>query len=285
MGLSLDALAGLEAEAWLPRPVPFALATVLLLAAYFVSAAIWGVMVRDLGGPTIPALEAVRLFMIANLGRYVPGKVWQLAGLAMLAKGRGVPAATATGSAVLGHGIALVAASTLGMGALLAAPEPYPRWGIAGSLAIGVLIVVVSVPSTFARIAGLWFRISRTQPPSAFGSLHGLRWLVLYLVNWVMYVTAFWVLCRSLGADASPIPVASAFAAAYVLGYLMVFAPAGLGPREGFLIMFLTPHLGAALSGVVAVVARLWMTLVELVPAGLFWMRHVVRESGAGRGT
>jgi hypothetical protein len=73
------------------------------------------------------------------------------------------------------------------------------------------------------------------------------------------------------------VPVASAFAAAYVLGYAMIFAPAGLGPREGFLIAFLTPHVGAASAGVIAVVARLWTTVVELLPAGAFWLAHLAR--------
>ena len=138
--------------------------------------------------------------------------------------------------------------------------------------------------AVFARLAHLWFRLSRTETEPALGSLHGLRWLALYTLNWTMYAVAFWVLSRSLSLDAELVPVASAFAAAYVLGYAMVFAPAGLGPREGFLIMFLTPHLGAASSGVIAVVARVWTTLVELVPAGVFWMREVVRSGGGGAG-
>jgi hypothetical protein len=89
------------------------------------------------------------------------------------------------------------------------------------------------------------------------------------------------VLCISLGLDASPVPIASAFAASYVLGYLMIFAPAGLGPREGFLIALLTPYFGVGPSGVVAVIARLWTTAVELVPAGLFWAGWVSRTDPA----
>jgi hypothetical protein len=80
------------------------------------------------------------------------------------------------------------------------------------------------------------------------------------------------------------VPVASAFAASYVLGYAMIFAPAGLGPREGFLIAFLTPHVGAASAGVLAVVARLWTTLVELVPAGALWVVHLRRRASGTRG-
>lgn len=282
VGLGFDALARQDPSAWLPDPALLVGASLLLVAAYFFSAWLWGLLVRDLGGPRIPAADAVRLFMIANLGRYIPGKVWQIAGLAALAKGRGVPPATATGAAILGQGIALVAASAVGTGAILASPEPYHRWGLVGAVIIGAVVVLLAIPPVFRALARGWFRITRTAADRLPSPAHGLRWLTLYTANWLLYAFAFWVLARSLGLDGSLVSVGSAFAAAYVLGYVMVFAPAGLGPREGFIIVFLTPHLGAAPSGVLAVVARLWTTVVELIPAGVFWLRHVAVRPGSG---
>lgn len=282
VGLDYAAFGRLGTSAWLPDPLLFAAASALLLSAYFVSAALWGLIVRDLGGPRVPAGEAVQLFMIANLGRYVPGKVWQIAGLAALAKGRGVPPLTATGAAVLGQGIALVAAAAVGMGAFLGGPEQYRRWGIVGAAIVGTLVVLAAIPSVFQRLARAWFKLARTETEVPLGSVHGLRWLALYVLNWALYAFSFWVLSRSLALGGDVVPVASAFAAAYVLGYAMIFAPAGLGPREGFLIVFLTPHLGAASSGLIAVVARLWTTVLELVPAGIFWMRYVARDRSGG---
>ena len=281
VGLDLAALADLGPAAWTPDALLFTVASVLLLAGYFLAASVWGLIVRELGGPSIPAGEAIRLFMIANLGRYIPGKVWQIAGLAALAKGRGVSAMTATGAAVLGQGLALVAAAAVGMGAFLAGPEEFRRWGMVGAIVVVVGVVLVSIPRVFARLARFWFRLSRTESQDPVGSLHGLRWLALLGFSWILQAGAFWVLALSLDLEGALVPVASAFAAAYVLGYAMIFAPAGLGPREGFLILFLTPHFGATSSGVIAVVSRLWTTLVELVPAGLFWMRHLAADRGA----
>lgn len=283
VGLGLDALATQDASAWVPDPVLLVAASVVLCGAYFFSAWLWGLLVRDLGGPHIPAAEAVRLFMIANLGRYIPGKVWQIAGLAALAKGRGVPPATATGAAILGQGIALVGASVVGTGAVLSSPDPYRRWGLVGVFAVGAMVVLLAIPPVFRGLARAWFRLTRTATERLPSPAHGLRWLALYTGNWGLYAFSFWILARSLGLDAGVVPVGSAFAAAYVLGYVMVFAPAGLGPREGFLIVFLTPHLGAAPSGVLAVVARLWTTIVELVPAGVFWLRHVTAGPPPGQ--
>lgn len=271
----LEELRGIEASSWVPSPVPFLAASLILLVAYFLSAALWGRIVHDLGGPKIAIGESIQLFMIANLGRYLPGKVWQIAGLAALAKSRGIPVTTGTAAAVLGQGIALVAASAIGMGALLTGPEQYRIWGMVGGVAIAALVVLLSIPSIFRALCSVWFRIARTEAPPQLGSVHWLKWLGLYTVNWAMYAFAFWMLSVSLDLGGALVPVASAFAAAYVIGYLMVFAPAGIGPREAALLALLTPHFGVASSGMIAVIARLWTTGVELVPAGLLWSRYV----------
>ena len=287
MGLGLSDLGAVEASAWLPEPLLFAGASLLLLAGYFFSAALWGLIVKDLGGPELRAFESIQLFMIANLARYLPGKIWQIAGLAALGKTRGVPATTGTGAAVLGQGLTLVAASAIGMGAFLTGPEAYRMWGAVGAVAVGLVMVLLAIPVIFAGLAGVWFRLARTEAPPDLSSVHGLRWLIFYAANWLIYTLSFWVLSLSLGLEAALVPVASAFAAAYVLGYVAVFAPAGVGVREGFLIAFLTPHFGVGPSGVIAVVQRLWTTAVEVVPAGIFWTRYVAstgRPSGESTG-
>jgi uncharacterized membrane protein YbhN (UPF0104 family) len=232
-------------------------------------------MVADLGGPALPKLDVVRIFMIANLGRYIPGKVWQIAGLAALAKRHGVPPVIATGAAVLGQGIALVAASAIGVVTLIHGPPGVRRWGLAVGVVLGVVIVVGMLPPVFRKVVGLWFRLARQDPLSTLASADALRWLGLFVMNWALYVLAFWMLAASFGYQAPLLPVASAFAAAYVLGYVMIFAPAGVGVREGFLIAFLTPHLGAAPASVLAIASRLWTTVVEVVPAGAFWVVHL----------
>ena len=231
------------------------------------------------------AVEATRLFMIANLGRYIPGKVWQIAGLAALAKSRGVPAATATGAAVLGQGIALVAATAVGTGALLGGPEALRPWGVVAISIMALVAMLTAVPVVFQALAKVGFRLARSEPPETLGAVRGLQWLLLYVLNWVAYALSFWLMVVSFGASAPLVPVASAFAAAYVLGYLMIFAPAGVGVREGFLIAFLTPQLGVGPAGVLAIVARIWTTLVEVVPAAVFWFGFAAGDSDDGGAT
>ena len=280
-GLHVSELARLDISGWSPRWSLVGLSCALLLAGYFATGLLWGWITEGLGGPRLPPGVSIRLFMIANLGRYLPGKVWQIAGLAALAHQRGVPAATATAAAILGQGVSLASATFIGLGAVWTLAEGAPwRWAVPAALFGGVGLGLV--PPVFDALANSWFRLARTPRPEGLTSAQAVGWLVAGLASWLVYAAAFWVLVVGLGFDVAFLGTASAFAAAYVLGYLMIFAPAGIGVREGFLIALLSPQLGAASAGAVAVIARLWTTLVEVVPAAAFWARHLASPGRAG---
>ena len=281
VGLDWTEFQELDPAAWQPNLVVLGSACALLLLAMFMNAVLWARVVADLGGARIRSIEAIQLFMIANLGRYVPGKVWQIAGLAVLARGKGVRPVTATGAAVLGQGLSLLAATAVGLGALLTGPEQLRPWGLLAAGLLAFVIIVIAIPASFQWGAQLWFRVVRAETPQRLDSVHGLQWLALYVLNWVLLALSFWVLVVSFGVSVGVVPAASAFAAAYVMGYLFIPAPAGVGVREGFLVAFLTPHVGVGSAGVLAVIARVWTTVVELVPAAVFWARHVA-ANGAG---
>jgi len=53
------------------------------------------------------------------------------------------------------------------------------------------------------------------------------------------------------------------------LGLLALFAPAGLGVREGILLIILGPIAGVGTSAIVVILARVLSILVELAAAGI----------------
>jgi hypothetical protein len=278
VGLGLDDLAALDAGAWRPRWGLFLLSCAALLAGYVASAGIWRRMVADMGGPRLPLLLAGEIYLVANLGRYVPGKLWQIAGLAVLARQRGVPVALSTAAAVLGQAVALGGAALVGTAALAGQGE---RFGVWSGVLLGGLVLLIGValvPSMQRRAVGLWFRLAGRGGEAVTTSAGAtVAWLVLYTLNWILYAGAFLLLVRSFALPGEALVVASAFAAAYVLGYAAIFAPAGIGVREGFLVLFLSPLMGAGPAGAISIIARLWTTAVELLPAGALWLLHVRR--------
>lgn len=286
VGVRLEDLEGLDPAAWRPRGGFLAGASLLLLAGYGMSAALWGHMVRDLGGPRLPVGTAVRTFFIANLGRYLPGKLWQIAGLAWLARKKGVSPSVATGAAVMGQAFALAGAAVVGSTAFLGAGGELRTTGVIVLGAVLIGLVVAAVPRLLRGLLGLWFRLLRREVPDGLvvGPGFAPRWVALYTLNWSLYAIAFWLLVLAFERPGTLLQTAPAFAAAYLVGYLAVFSPAGLGIREGVLTAFLAPVTGQGAAAALAVLARLWTTAVEVVPAGALWLRHLQLEGRTREG-
>lgn len=268
VGLSLGELRAFDLATLELRWGLLFLSSGALLVGYLYSAGLWGLMVRELGGPVVPTLAALRIFFTANLGRYLPGKVWQLAGLAYLARAEGVTAPTATAAALMGQLFSLAGATLVGLGVLLESD-----WGgaLGGGWAAGAgvaLLGVLTFPAILRPLLQKLISRGKGAVPGPLwpGQAFGVRWLGLYALSWLFQGGAFWLLVRGLGMELDPILGVAIFPAAYLLGYVAIFAPAGIGVREGALIFFLNPTLGAG-GAVVAVVSRLWTTVVELLPA------------------
>ena len=283
-GLTLAELRAVDFGIWSPDWPLFGLSCAVLFAGYVLSSHLWGRIVHGLGGRRLGAGRSVPLYMIANLGRYVPGKIWQIAALATLARQNGIAASTATAAAVLLQGMALGAAALVGAGTLWTLAEGAPwRWVVPAAVLSVALLGLT--PPVFGFLSSSWFRLSRTPDPPSLAPGDAVGWMVLALVNWAVYAGAFWMMVRGLGVEAGLLTAASAFAAAYVAGYVAIFAPAGIGVREASLVAFLSPQLGPGTAGAVALVARVWTTAVEVVPASIFWGRylaHPVQDSEAG---
>ena len=259
-------------------------ASVVLGAGYAVSGLLWGALVARLGGAPIPRVRALGLYTTANLGRYLPGKVWQILGLVYLSRSVGTSPATASAAAILGQALSLVGASAVGLLGLRTAT------GIQGGTLAAVLVtvvvgggIVVTVPGVTRWTLSRWGRVLREGDALAarsFGPGFGVPWVLFYAGNWLVYAVAFWLFVRAWGPDV-PLTVGPAFCAAYVLGYLVLLAPAGLGVREGALVGLLGPALGVG-AVAVAALSRVWLTAVEVALALPFALREAAyrREDG-----
>lgn len=204
--------------------------------------------------------RAARIWLLVNLGRYVPGKVWSVAGLIVLAQRAGVEAWAAAASAFaiqavgLGTAVAVVAAATPG------AESPL-RLGGAAIVAAATITVLAWTRGgrALARLAGRAEQF-RPLPLAAVAESAGLT-----LASWVTYGVAFWLLARGLGLPGTlPLPTATGvFALGYILGLLALFAPGGVGVREVVFIGLLTPALGSGGAVALSVASRVLLTFCE----------------------
>lgn len=270
LGVSVRDLQSLDARWWSPSLGMLALASAVLILGYAVSAVLWSEMVADLGGRRIPRLRAIPLFLTANLGRYIPGKVWQILGLTYLSRAEGVRARVAGAAAILGQLFALGGAALLGSAALAQGSSWHRAVAGVSAAVLATMSVGFFVPTFRKRALALLERWGDTEfDKPRIGAGFGIRWALVYLVNWVIYAGAFWLFVRSYEPSIGFLETGPAFAAAYLLGYVFLPAPAGIGVREASLTTLLSPALGVSGALAIAVTSRLWLTVVEVVPAAL----------------
>jgi uncharacterized membrane protein YbhN (UPF0104 family) len=220
-------------------------AFVISLVALVASGFIWLAIVGRLGTPT--RLCWVGIFFQAQLAKYVPGTIWQYAGRTAYAADQGITARTCAGS------IAVELASS----ALAAATMAFLLLGWLGGLAVGTLALAAIVlgPSASRRLSvgESWLRV-------------GIRTWLLYLPVWVLLGLGFWLCVRAFtSTSADDIPIfAAAFALAWLVGLVAVYAPGGIGVREAVLVALLAGRIGTTDALLAATASRGVLTLCDL---------------------
>ena len=258
--------------------VPFlVLSVALLFVTFAIAASLWSRNLVEFGERRVGVAEGAAILLIANLGRYVPGKILALAGVAVLARRRGMSGVRATGAAVTAQMVNLLGAAAVGGWVVVWSAGISEVWKVAA----GVAIVAGLAGFLYFGGAGVLLRwvLRRSGHTGDLPDPSGrslLRLLPGYIGNWVVHGAAFVCLSRGLGLDIGFGVGTTAFAAAYFMGYVVMIAPGGIGVRESGLTVLLTPILGFEASFVLAALQRVWITAAELLGAatGAFMLRR-----------
>lgn len=229
----------------------------------------------------LPFGQAARIWFLSSLGKYVPGNIWSLTAMGVMARERGISALAAAGSSIIMQAVSLVTGTAIVMitGAqLLGQP-------ILVGISVLVLIGILLSAPRFLPPLTMWIGsiIGREVAPPSVPATSIWTAAIASALSWVLYGFAFQLFVHGLLGTA-PGEISryiAVYTAAYILGFISPIAPAGLGVREFTLAAFMT-QLGLANeadAALVAIAARLWLTIIELVPSGLYMATGVTRKS------
>ncbi len=261
----------LRAYEWSLQPVWLALSYAALFAAWLLELSAWRFILGTLGG-TLRWRRAAETWFLASLVRYIPGNIWQFLGMAELAADDGVSRITTLTSIFLhqilataaGLSLAAIYFAVAGEGAWLSALRPF--------LLLVPLGLLLCHPRFLSWMLNQVMRLLK-RPPVEVTLTWGQIWLVLlaYLGVWLLMGSGFALLARAVvPVDAQQFAALMAvWAAAFVVGYLSMLTPSGLGVREGVMILLLAPIFPSPVPTMVALLARLWMVGGELAGAAL----------------
>jgi hypothetical protein len=281
----------------------------LYLAGLSLSAVYWRRLLGHLDKTPLLG-DSLRAYYLGHLGKYLPGKAWALLLRTNLARNQGIGVGLATLTAfyevltTMAGGLLVAAVLFAGLGAdegagLNAQTLRHLLWmeqpgegGVQRAVVVALsslMFVAFLIPlyppifNVLAHRMSLPFRERDAEQLPKIRLAYFLEGLALTSLGWLLLGASFAAALRGIvGADWPLLDVRTArlpaiMGLAYVIGFVVLIAPGGLGVREFLLTLLLTPEfVGVGGMGVddaratvvlAVVVLRLVWTAAELFAA------------------
>lgn len=246
------------------RPWPLAGSLALGLGAMGLIGWIWTDLVRTRGHLHDRAL-ALSWYFTGQLGKYVPGGIWPIVGRAEMAVRSGVPRPDAYASTGLSLVTTYMAATaTVALGSL--ASGMYRPFGaaVAGALLAGWwMFARPGLRTTVLHLLGrLGANVQSLTDP---GRL--VRLTLAHLPAWVLMSLSTSVTASAFGADIGLLEMLFVTSASWLVGFVVVGVPGGIGVREAVFTSLAGGIVGAPMALSLALVSRVVFIAVDLVGA------------------
>jgi uncharacterized membrane protein YbhN (UPF0104 family) len=237
-----------------------------VLAGQFCMLVAWRQIMAGLG-TRVPVRVAGRIMFVGQLGKYIPGAVWAYAAMMDLGRDHGSPPRRTFATISLGLVINLGVGISIAAAALSSQAAVRQAWYLV--LLVPVIIVCLH-PRVLTWGLNLALRLARREPLESVlpgrTVVVAAAWTTL---GWFVYGLHVWLL--SGRADLYLVST-GAYAFAWCTGILTFVVPAGVGVREGALVLVLGPVIGTAPAIAVAIVSRLTFTLADATAAGVAFL-------------
>jgi glycosyltransferase 2 family protein len=247
---------------------PFLFLSIFFLVLALISQAwIWKVNLNIIG--TNKSFKHIfKLFYLANMAGYLPGKIWSVLGVVHLAKKADIPQT----SAVLCTMVTLITCFLAGLLFSAATLIGLSAYGHGTSLGwIGVSLVfslIILHPYVYNRILSLVAKFTGEKNVKAEFPLDGIvKSTLFYVVVWFFHGLSFSFLVLSLGDFTFRwfLYCLGVMPLAYLAGYVVLLSPGGWGVREGAMVLLLKEFMPNYLAIAVSILSRLLSTILEVV--------------------
>lgn len=231
----------------------------------------WQMLLDDLGKP-IGVGRGAQIFLVGQLGKYLPGSIWAYVLQIELGRKAGLARARVFAATVFSVIIAMVAALIAGALAIPALIEQDPRLAWLPWLYVALpFALVLLYPSVLTRIVRWGFRLLRRPRPDHPVTIRIVVASLLFaLGSYVSFGTHLWLLADTWqGLSLSPLALCiGTMGVAMIAGLVFFLLPSGVGARELVIITALSPLVGVGAATAYAAVSRVMFIIADLVTAG-----------------
>jgi len=262
---------------------PLVLSTLIFAFSYFIQIWAWYLITLKLN-IAISFRETLESWFYSQLGKYLPGKVWLLLSRFYFYESKG-KSKKAISIALYFETVTIIGAACLiFLAALIFHNEKWPisPWGQSLWLFPLLLLGFVSLhPRVLQKIIN-WVLIRfKREPLSLSISYSDILWILFVcIISWIVGGVGFYFFVNSVYpvAPQTILFLTGALAISSTLGLIALFAPGGLGVREGALVYILSFMMATPVAVIISVLTRIWMTLIEIGLIGVVYLLRQLRK-------
>ena len=219
-------------------------------------------------GSELPFVQLQRIFLIGQLGKYIPGGVWTVIAQARMAKDHQVPTERSGAASLMTVLLSVITGGALG-GVLLAIGGREVLgtywWTLLVLLPLAALLYPGVFPWLGRTVGRLLHRTLTLERVPERNLLAAAGWLT---VGQIFGGLQFHLLVGMIGGDYSrPLLDIGLFLLASSAGIVVVFASAGAGVREVILAVGLSSLMDSGSALLVILLSRAVLTIVDIVVA------------------
>lgn len=259
------------------------LSTLVFVLSYFIQMWAWYLITLRLG-IAIPLKETVETWLYSQLGKYLPGKVWLFLSRLYFYSSKGKSKKTVTVALYLETATLVMAAGILFLVSLFSLREipAFSGWisppGVVGLLVLALLLLHPRLLQGVLNRVLAFFNRERISISITYAET--LWVLGICVLSWLVGGIGFYLFVDSVFAVPLErfLIVAGSLAISSTLGLVALFAPSGLGVREGVLVYVLSAVMPSAVAVIVSVLTRLWMTFIEIGMIGVVYLMGELRR-------
>ncbi len=244
-------------------------------------------------GKHVSFRDAFTLFHLANIMRYLPGRIWGIVRLLSLSRRFGLGKTDTASSLTLHVGIETALGGLIAMTLVFSKQMRQTATDAFETFSGYTLLVVFAVMGLLSVLVFFIPKLShraraflKTLTPLLENAGLWVSVLICHGLLWLCQGVAFCLFVRSLTpvqwTDAGVLTAYFAFA--WLVGFLSFLTPGGLGIREGLLGVLLVNYMPHSQATLVALLCRLWMLSVEILLAGIAFLLHRKRQHTVKRG-
>ena len=230
-------------------------------------ASLWHYITK-INGCSIRYEKAVTSYLYSILGKYIPGKVFMLAARLTYYKEEEAQLSKVTVCFFIENVCTLLGAAMLFIVSLFFFPnellENY-KWLTLLLIAAFFVCIHPKIINFVLRLIGKIFK-KNLEIPMKYSQM--LKVVLLFIGNWLIVGFGFFILTKSIYPAAEwsqMLYCAGIWGVSAIMGILAIFAPSGLGVREGIIVAGLMLIMPQSDAMVISVVSRLWQTIPELL--------------------